>query len=135
MALLNFKKPAVATPPPTPELPIAPAPAPAAILAPASRTDAKRHAADDVPENFPGSYAPPSAPVVAPEPSRTTDLDPRVGRLRQSLQELLLSISAIDPPNFFCPDQADVASAPAEMLVQWARDIARNLGATGGASC
>lgn len=133
MALLTFKKP---------EAPAArapdPAPATTAILAPASQPDAKRHAADDVPDNFPGSYAPPARPVVAPEPRGAelpSDMDPRVANLRQSLLSLIRAVAVVDPLSFHCPDLGDIAKAQPSQLVQWARDIARNLKLDGGASC
>jgi len=138
MALLaSFKK----TPGPAPEK--TPAPATTSTPAPVAQADAKRHPADDVPENFPGSYAPPPkaespptpqpAPVVAP--AAPADLDPRVGALRKSLQDVMAAVSAVDLPNFYAPDAADIAAAAPAQLVQWARGIARNLGCDGGASC
>jgi len=124
MALLtNFKKPATA---PQPEPPAAAAP------------DAKRHAADDVPENFPGSFAPPAKPEVVAQPAAAPvakDLDPRVARLRQCLLDTMTAVQAIDLPNFHAPDARDIATAAPGQLVEWARGIARNLGCSGGASC
>lgn len=131
MALLTtFKKPASPAPQPEPTAAAAPPAAPA--------PDAKRHAADDVPENFPGSYAPPAKQEVvaqAPTVAVAKDLDPRVARLRRCLLDTIAAVQAIDLPNFHAPDAKDIAEAPPAHLVSWAIQIARTLGCDGGAPC